>query len=263
MTTSTVLTEIRGHTAVVTLNKPALHNAFDDELIHHLTETLRRMEAHAGVRMVVLAAQGKSFSAGADLNWMKRMAGYSFEENLADARKLAQLMGTLNGLSKPTVGKIQGAAFGGGVGLVACCDIAIAASSASFCLSETRLGLIPAVISPYVSAAIGERQARRYFVTAERFDAGEARRIGLVHEVVEPDQLDGRVEEILQVMAANGPQAMAAAKDLARVVGQAPIDATLVEETARRIATIRAGDEGREGVSAFLDKRKPAWTEKP
>lgn len=254
-----LLCETRAGVATVTLNRPQLHNAFDDALIESLTATLRALEADAAVRVVVLAANGKSFSAGADLNWMRRMADYSEAQNLDDARGLGELMRTLNGLAKPTLARVQGAAYGGGVGLVACCDIVIAATSASFCLSEVKLGLIPAVISPYVVNAIGERQARRYFVSAERFDAATAQRLGLVHEAVEPQALDARVEELLATLAQNGPAAMVAAKRLAQDVARGPLDAALIEDTAQRIAAIRASAEGREGLSAFLGKRQPDW----
>lgn len=254
-----LLCETRAGVATVTLNRPQLHNAFDDALIESLTATLRTLEADAAVRVVVLAANGKSFSAGADLNWMRRMADYSEAQNLDDARGLGELMRTLNGLAKPTLARVQGAAYGGGVGLVACCDIVIAATSASFCLSEVKLGLIPAVISPYVVNAIGERQARRYFISAERFDAATAQRLGLVHEVVEPQALDARVDELLATLAQNGPAAMVAAKRLAQDVARGPLDAALIEDTAQRIAAIRASAEGREGLSAFLGKRQPDW----
>jgi len=245
--------------ATVTLNRPELHNAFDDALIGRLTETFRALDADPAVRVVVLAAEGRSFSAGADLGWMKRMAGYGWDENYRDAQQLAELMRTINELSKPTIAQVQGAAYGGGVGLVACCDIAVASEAASFCLSEVKLGLIPAVISPYVARAIGERQCRRYFVTAERFDAAEAHRIGLVHEVVAADQLAARVEALARTLLGNGPAAMSAAKALARDVAHGPVDAALIDETAKRIAERRASDEGREGLSAFLDKRRPGW----
>ncbi len=246
--------------ATLTLNRPELHNAFDDRLIAELRAELQRLEAIPEIRVVVLAARGSSFSAGADLNWMRRMAGYSKAENLADACCLAELMHTLNNLAKPTVARVQGPVFGGGVGLVACCDIAIAAETAVFALSEVKLGLIPAVISPYVVNAIGERQARRYFVTGERFAAHQAQRLGLVHEVVSSDTLDTALDKLLQAMLANGPGAMVAAKTLAQTVSRTPIDATLREDTARRIAKIRASDEAREGLSAFLEKRSPAWS---
>ncbi len=211
------------------------------------------------MRVVVLAAAGKSFSAGADLNWMRRMAGYSTAENEADARRLANLMQVLHGLAKPTVARVQGSAFGGGVGLVACCDIAIAAETAQFALTEVRLGLVPAVISPYVVAAIGPRAARRYFLTAERFDAAEAARLGLVHRVVPAAELDGAVAALVATLADGGPQAQRDAKALVAAVSGRAIDAALIEETVQRIAALRAGAEGREGIAAFLEKRPPAW----
>jgi methylglutaconyl-CoA hydratase len=248
--------------ATLTMNRPDVHNAFDDQLISQLTQRLRELEANAQVRVVVLAAEGKSFSAGADLNWMKRMARYSEAENLRDAVALADLLHTLSALKKPTVGRVQGAAYGGGVGLVACCDIAVATASASFSLSEVRLGLIPAVISPHVIAAIGERQARRYFLTAERFDAAEALRIGLLHAVVDQAQLDAAVQGIVEQLLKGGPRAQAAAKDLIAGVANRPVDRALVEDTAERIARIRVTPEGREGIAAFLEKRAPSWTSK-
>jgi methylglutaconyl-CoA hydratase len=246
--------------ASVTLNRAEVHNAFNDAIIADLTGTLRRLGDDDKVQAVVLRAEGKSFSAGADLGWMQRMANYGHAENLADAGALAELMRVLNFLPKPTVARVQGAAFGGGVGLVACCDIAIASDAASFSLSEVRLGLIPAVISPYVVAAIGERAARRYFLTAERFGADEALRIGLVHQVVPADQLDSAVDTILTRLSEGGPAAQRAAKDLIFAVAHRPIDAGLIHDTAERIATIRASAEGREGLAGFLEKRKPAWT---
>jgi methylglutaconyl-CoA hydratase len=249
--------------ARLTLNRPDVHNAFDDRLIAQLTLSLRELEANSAVRVVVLGANGKSFSAGADLNWMKRMARYSEAENLRDAVALADLMHTLSALKKPTVARVQGPAYGGGVGLVACCDVAVGAATAAFSLSEVRLGLIPAVISPHVIAAIGERQARRYFLTAERFDAAEALRIGLLHAVTDEAQLDAAVQAIVGHLLAGGPKAQAAAKDLIAAVVNRPIDRTLVEDTAERIARIRVTPEGREGIAAFLDKRPPAWNAKP
>src|SRR4051794_9908947 len=207
--------------ASVTLNRAEVHNAFNDAIIADLTGTLRRLGDDDKVQAVVLRAEGKSFSAGADLGWMQRMANCGHAENLADAGALAELMRVLNFLPKPTVARVQGAAFGGGVGLVACCDIAIASDAASFSLSEVRLGLIPAVISPYVVAAIGERAARRYFLTAERFDAAEALRLGLVHQVVPADQLDAAIDSILARLSEGGPAAQRAAKDLIFAVAPA------------------------------------------
>jgi methylglutaconyl-CoA hydratase len=246
--------------ATLTLNRPEVHNAFDDHLIVQLTQKLRDVDHNGSVRAVVLAAAGKSFSAGADLNWMKRIARYSEAENIRDAVGLAGLMRTLNTMTKPTIARVQGSAFGGGVGLVACCDIAIADRVAVFSLSEVRLGLIPAVISPYVIGAMGERNARRYFLTAERFDAQEALRIGLVHAVVGDGELDGAVSRIVGELLKGGPKAIAASKDLIAHVTGRPIDHVLAEETAARIAQIRVSPEGQEGIAAFLDKRAPSWT---
>jgi methylglutaconyl-CoA hydratase len=245
--------------ATVTMNRPELHNAFDDLLITNLTSELRRLDTDPQVRVVLLAARGKSFSAGADLNWMRRMADYSREENLADSMALAGLMKTLNSLSKPTIALVQGAAYGGGVGLVACCDIALATETATFCLSEVKLGLIPAVISPYVVEALGSRAARRYFLTAERFDAAEAQRLGLVHELVAVDALQARGESLAALLIQNGPAALAATKKMIAAVGRSPLSDGLIAETAERIADIRSSDEGKDGVSAFLQKRPPAW----
>ncbi len=245
--------------ARVTLARPQKHNAFDADLIAGLTDAFSALAKSPAVRAVVLESDGASFSAGADLDWMREQANYDEARNLADARRLAQLMRALDRLPKPTIARVQGPAYGGGVGLVACCDIAIASSDAVFSLTEVKLGLIPSVISPYVIAAIGPRVARRLFLTAERFDAAEARRIGLVHEVVAAAELDTRVEEIVALLLANGPEAMAAAKDLVFAVAGRPVDDELVEDTARRIAQRRASAEGKEGIGAFLEKRKPAW----
>ncbi|WP_282610773.1 enoyl-CoA hydratase/isomerase family protein [Pelagibius sp. Alg239-R121] len=247
--------------ARITLTRVDVHNAFNDALISELTSALQGLDEDPRVRMVILAAKGRSFSAGADLNWMKAMAGYAEKENLEDARGLAELMRTLNELSKPTLALVQGAAFGGGVGLVACCDIALASEEASFCLSEVRLGLIPAVISPYVIAAIGQRAARRYFLTAERFPASEAYRVGLVHEVVPAEDLETRGQRLAQVLLAGGPSAQKESKDLIFAVSNRAIDDDVVEETAVRIARLRKSPEGREGVNAFLEKRKPDWAQ--
>lgn len=247
--------------ARLTLARPDKHNAFNAELIAGLIAALGDLDQDGKVRAVVLAAEGRSFSAGADLNWMRAMAEYGEEENLADARQLAELMRRLDGLSKPTLALVQGAAFGGGVGLVACCDIALASETAIFCLSEVRLGLIPAVISPYVVGAMGPRMARRYFMTAERFGALEARACGLVHEVVPEQLLVRRGNEILKALLAGGPEALKGAKRLiARVALQLP-DEAMIEDTAGRIARIRGTEEAREGMGAFFDKRKPDWVD--
>ena len=245
--------------AVIALNRPDLHNAFNETLIAELTEVLNVLDDDDAVRAVVLAGNGKSFCAGADLNWMKKMAGYGAAENLADAQALALMLRTLNGLSKPTVARVQGAAYGGGVGLTACCDIAIAAIEATFALSEAKLGLIPATISPYVIEAIGARQARRYFLTGERFDAAEAYRIGLVHDIVPIADLDDRVNEVLGALMLAGPRAQLECKALIRGVAHRPIDAAVIAGTAEHIAAVRASPEGKEGVAAFLQKRSPAW----
>ncbi|MEO5676223.1 MAG: enoyl-CoA hydratase/isomerase family protein [Usitatibacter sp.] len=252
--------ERQGPVGLITLNRPERHNAFDDALIAELTEALRNLEADDGVRLVVLSGAGKSFSAGADLHWMKRMAGFSKEENQRDAMQLGALMSTLAQLRKPTIARVHGAAYGGGVGLVACCDVAVASNAATFSLSEVKLGLIPAVISPYVVSAIGERAARRYFLTGERFDAAEAWRLGLVHELASDDaDLDEKVGAIVDAMIACGPVAQREAKELVRAVAPRPVTREVIQDTAERIARIRSSPEGREGVGAFLEKRRPAW----
>ena len=252
--------ERQGPVGLITMNRPERHNAFDDALIGSLTEALRSMEAEDGVRLVVLSGAGKSFSAGADLNWMKRMAGFSKEENQRDAMGLGALMRTLAHLRKPTIARVHGAAYGGGVGLVACCDIAVASQAATFSLSEVKLGLIPAVISPYVVSAIGERAARRYFLTGERFDAAEAWRLGLVHELGNDDAgMDEKLGQIVDTLLACGPVAQREAKDLVRAVAGRPVTSELIQDTAERIARIRSSPEGREGVGAFLEKHRAAW----
>jgi len=260
MSETNIIDHVQAGVATVTMNRPDRHNAFDDTLIAELSTTLKRLGEEPEVHVVVLAGEGRSFSAGADLNWMRRMAAYTHEENNADALALAGLVETLDALPCPTIARVHGAAIGGGVGLVAACDIVLAADTAKFALSEVRLGLIPAAISPYVVKAIGERQARRYFVTAERFDADEARRIGLVHEVVPANALDTRLAEMLENLHGNGPRAMGAAKALARRVGRGPVDQAMIADTAQRIADIRVGEEAQEGMDAFLTKRKPNWT---
>jgi methylglutaconyl-CoA hydratase len=245
--------------AVLTLARPDVHNAFNEGMIAEMTAGLAALDRDPAVRLVILAAEGKSFSAGADLDWMRRMATYSKAENLADAGRLAELMRALNGLAKPSIARVQGAAFGGGVGLVSCCDIAVAVEGARFALSEVSLGLIPAVISPYVIAAIGARAARRWFLTGERFDADEAGRLGLIHRVVPPADLDAAVEAIVALLLAGPPGAQAAAKELIFAVADRPQGPEVIADTARRIAERRATAEGREGVAAFLEKRAPNW----
>ena len=257
---SHVITEIDGPIGIVTLNNPEKHNAFDDVLIADLTAAFRTLEANAAIRVVVLSAVGKSFSAGADLNYMKRMASYSQEDNLRDAMALATLMRTLHDLCKPTIARVQGAALGGGVGLVACCDMAVGTHNATFSLSEAKLGLIPAVISPYVIAAIGERAAHRYFLTAERFDAGEAFRLGLLHEIApSDDEMDERINDLTTALMNCSPNAIAEGKQLIAAVAGRSIDDSLMRNTAERIARVRASEEGRDGLGAFLEKRKARW----
>ncbi|VTZ50747.1 Methylglutaconyl-CoA hydratase [Methylocella tundrae] len=245
--------------ATLTLNKPERHNAFDDGLIAAMTASLKRLDGQSAVRVVVLEGAGESFCAGADIAWMKRAAQDNFEANVADAGVLAELMQRLDLLSKPTVAVIGGPAYGGGVGLVACCDVAVASERARFCLSEARLGLIPAVVGPFVIRAIGARQARRYFLTAESISAPRAKEIGLVHEVVAEAALETARDMIIEALLAGAPGAQTEAKALASWCEGRPIDAKLARETARRIATRRASPEGKEGLSAFLGKRLPAW----
>lgn len=247
--------------ATVTLNNPAKHNAFDDVVIGELTEAFNTLNDNADVRVVVLAAKGKNFSAGADLGWMKRTANYSREENIADAQALARMLKTLNTMTKPTIARIQGAAFGGAVGLVSCCDMAVAAERAVFSLSEVKIGLIPATISPYVIAAIGQRAARRYFTTAERFSAAEALTLGLVSKLVSAEEeLDHAVTELVKQLLTSGPQAVTAAKQLAFDMDR-EISDQLIAQTCERIADIRTSPEGQEGLTAFLEKRSPAWVQ--
>ena len=245
--------------ATVTLDRPDVRNAFSDTMIGELSRAFFELGGDGPAKVIVLAASGKAFCAGADLNWMKRMSAYSDAENRADALLLARMLKTIHDCPKPVVARVQGDVYAGGTGLVAACDIAIAASGAGFCLSETRLGLIPATIGPYVIRAMGERAARRYMLTAERFDATEALRIGFVHEVVEPDALDAAVTRMVGVLAANSSNAMHETKRLIRDVATAPLDEALLEDTAGRIASIRASEEGREGIRSFLEKRKPSW----
>jgi methylglutaconyl-CoA hydratase len=257
---SALAIERQGPLGLVTLNRADRHNAFDDTLIAELTAALRELEAEDGIRVVILAAAGRSFSAGADLSWMKRMAAYSMDDNRRDALALGELMRTLAHLAKPTIARVQGAAYGGGVGLVACCDIAVATQDATFSFSEVKLGLIPAVISPYAIAAIGERAARRYFLTGERFEAAEAWRLGLVHELCrDADDMDEKIGTIVDGLLACGPVAQREAKELVRAVAGRAVTSEVIQDTAERIARMRSSPEGREGVGAFLEKRRAAW----
>jgi methylglutaconyl-CoA hydratase len=251
--------ETKGGVGRVTLNRPEVRNAFDDALIAELTRTFRRLDADSAVRAVVLAGNGPAFCAGADLNWMKRMSGYSYDENVRDARALAEMLSTLDRMDKPTLARVHGPAFAGGTGLVAACDIAVGTPDAKFCFSEAKLGLSPATISPYVMRAIGARAASRYFLTAEVFDAEEALRIGMLSALVPVNELDASIETLLKHLLAGGSAAHARIKDLVHDVAGRPIDDELKADTARRIAEIRASEEGKEGIASFLEKRKPKW----
>ena len=245
--------------AAVTMNRGEVHNAFNEHVIADLTDAFRKLGDDPSVRVILLRGAGKSFSAGADLGWMKKMAAYSHEENVQDAMGLATMLRTLDECPKPTVAVVQGPAFGGGVGLVAACDIAISAETATFALTEVRLGLIPAVISPYVVAAMGERACRRYFLTGERFSAAEALRLGLLHQTVKAEELDAAVEVTVRNLLQCGPASQTAAKELIRAVARRPMSTDVMLDTAERIARQRASGEGKEGVGAFLEKREPAW----
>lgn len=245
--------------ARVVMARPDIHNAFDDRLIREMQDAFDDLSKDPSVRVVVLQSEGKSFSAGADLNWMRRMADYSHDENVADAQSLATLLATLATFSRPVIARVQGATFGGGVGLVSACDIAIGSHKAIFSLSEVKLGLIPSVISPYVIRAIGERQAGRYMISGERFDASEAARIGLLHKVVEETALDQTIEDMIAELLKNGPEAMRECKELIAAVVNRPIDQGVMGDTSKRIAKVRASSEGKEGLEAFLEKRRPSW----
>jgi len=246
--------------AELILNHADKYNAFDDQIIALMIEKLKLAEQDSNLKVLILRSTGKHFSSGADLNWMKRMAGNSHQDNLDDANQLAQLMQCLNTFSKPTLALVQGAAFGGGVGLAACCDIVIATQNARFCLSEVKIGLVPAVISPYVIRAIGERQARRYFLSAEIISSEQALSFGLVHEIVDDqNQLDQAAKQFINQLSLNSPQAMAAAKQLIFAVSQKPIENAVIDYTSHCIADIRASEEGQEGLDAFLNKRQASW----
>ena len=250
---------LAGHCATVTLNRPEVRNAFNDEVIAELTRAFTQLGQDSQVRAIVLTASGPAFCAGADLNWMRRMADYSHDENLADAAKLAEMLRVIYTCPKPTVARIQGDVVAGGMGLVAACDMAVSVESANYCLSEVKLGLYPATISPYVIRAMGARAAHRYFLTAERFDATEALRIGFVHAVVPAEQLDEQVAEITKVLVNASPNAVKECKTLLHDVAGRDIDAALIARTVQGIASIRASAEGKEGVQSFLQKRKPNW----
>ena len=243
----------------ITLNRPEVRNAFNAELIASLTQAFRTVAAEPRTRVVVFGGQGKAFCAGADLGWMRAMAGYDWAQNCADAQALADMLWAVYACPVPVVARLHGDCYAGGVGLAAVCDVLVAAEGVTFCLSEARLGLLPATISPYVVRAMGEQAARRYFITAERFSAAQALAMGLVHEVCAAEGIDAKVDEIVATLIANGPMAVRACKQLVQDVAGLPITPELRAETARRIADIRASDEGREGVQSFLNKRSPGW----
>jgi len=247
------------HVARVFLNRPDVRNAFNETAIAELTRVFDALSKDDALRVIVLGGHGKAFCAGADLSWMRAMADYTWEQNHADAQALADMLWTIYRCPVPVIGRIHGDCYAGGVGLASVCDVLVAADGAGFCLSEAKLGLLPATISPYVVRALGEQASRRYFVTAERFGAVQAQAIGFVHAVCAADELDAKVDELVAALVLNGPKAVRACKALVQDVAHRPIDAALREESARRIADIRASDEGKDGVQAFLNKRKPAW----
>ncbi len=259
MTYQTLQLEIAHGAATVTLNRPDVRNAFNETVIAELNNVFLELGQDEQVRAIVLAANGPAFCAGADLNWMKKMAHYTPEQNLEDAQQLAEMLYQIYSCAKPVIAKVQGDCYAGGMGLVAACDIAVTVDSANFCLSEVKLGLIPATISPYVIKAMGPNAARRYFITAERFSAQEAHRIGFVHESVPAENLDQTVAQIVNAIVNNGPNAVIAAKWLVEDVTGAEIEEDLLTYTAECIADIRSSPEGKEGVASFLEKRKPNW----
>lgn len=259
MSEPTLEVTIAHRVAVLWLSRPRVRNAFNETMIAELTSAFESSGADDSVSAIVLAAQGPVFCAGADLDWMRRMSGYTREENLADARKLATMLRTIHECPKPVIARVHGDAYAGGMGLVAACDVAVAAQTANFCLSEVKLGLIPATIASYVIRAMGENSARRYFITAEKFDAAEAYRIGFVHELAAPDALDARVNEILGALMQASGNAIADAKRLVREVSGRALDDALIEDTVQRIADARASADGKEGVASFLAKTKPRW----
>jgi methylglutaconyl-CoA hydratase len=259
MNYQTLELEADGAVATVWLNRPEVRNAFNETSIAEITDVFGMLDGRVDIRAVVLAARGPAFCAGADLNWMRKMAGYGRDENLEDAGRLARMLRSIYQCAKPVIGRIQGDCYAGGVGLAAACDIVVASYGANFCLSEVRLGLIPATISPYVIKAMGERAARRYVVSGEVFSADRARAIGFAHEVVPSTELDGKVAGIVDALLKASPNAVREAKRLVREVAGRPVDDALVKDTVDRIADIRASAEGREGMQSFLDKRKPAW----
>jgi methylglutaconyl-CoA hydratase len=262
MNYQTLLVEIKNGVGIIWMNRPKLHNVLDETMIMEMTAAMRALDDDPAVRVVVLAGTGKSFCAGADLNWMQRMADCSIERNRADAMNFAAMLQAISTLKKPTIARVHGPAFAGGIGLVAACDMAVAAYDAEFCLSEVRVGLIPATIAPYVVRAMGERMARNYFLSAELFTAAEAYRTGLVSDIAPLDELDARINELLGHLIQGGPEAQALAKEWIRAVAGAPITSDVVKASAARLAAALASAEGREGIRAFLGKRRPAWFRK-
>lgn len=259
MSYETLLTALNQGVAIIRLNRPDVRNALNETMIAELTDAFERASDDDEVRAILLAGEGSAFCAGADLNWMKRAREFTAEENRADAARLAHLLHVIHDSPKPTMARVHGPAFAGGMGLVAACDIAVASADAQFCLSEVKLGLMPAMISPYVIRAMGESRARRFFLTAEVFEAAEAYRIGFVHEICMPEELDGTVNMLLGHLVQGGPAALAQAKRLIRDVAGRPIDDALMRDMAARIAALRASDEGQEGIASFFEKRRPAW----
>jgi methylglutaconyl-CoA hydratase len=256
---ATLIIDVQGHIGRITLNRPDVRNAFNDSVIIELTQAFQALSARSDVRCIVMAAAGPAFCAGADLNWMRKIADYAASDNAADAAKMAEMLRLIYTCPKPTVARIQGDVFAGGMGLVSACDIAISVDTATYCLSEVKLGLIPATISPYVIRALGARAAHRYFLTAERFSAAEAHRIGLVHELVAADQLDAKLAEITTALCNASPNAVKVCKKLVQDVAEREISQPLIAQTVAGIADIRSSPEGKEGVSSFLQKRKPSW----
>jgi methylglutaconyl-CoA hydratase len=256
---TTLNISITRRVGLVSMARPQVRNAFNETTIAELTDAFRTLGADPGLRAVVLAGEGPAFCAGADLDWMRRMSQYSRDENLADATRLATMLRTIYECPKPVIARVHGAAFAGGVGLVAACDVAVASQTAEFCLTETKLGLIPATIAPYVIRAMGPGNARRYFLTAEKFDSGAALRMGLVQDVVAADRLDATIDELLGALMLTSAEAVTEAKRLVRDLAFRPIDDALVADTAERITAIRQSADGREGIASFLEKRKPRW----
>jgi methylglutaconyl-CoA hydratase len=255
----TLLVEIKHNIGIVWMNRPKLHNALDDTMTAELTAVMRKMDDDPAVRIVILGGTGPSFCAGADRDWMQRLAGFSSKQNRAEAVNAATLLHTIDTLKKPTIARVHGPAFAGGAGLIAACDMAVASYEAEFCLSEVRLGTIPAAVGPYVIRAIGERAARRYFLSAERFNVAEAYRIGLVSDLAQRDELDTTINNLLGQLIQGGPRAQALSKEWIRTAAGAPIDSALIDDGAARIADMRASEEGQEGICSFIEKRKPTW----